>query len=71
MGMEPPMSVGDATWNFAVRKMNHAPGYVAWCAKTKELGNGPLEVEWGLEVHVEIADTADGALAKLKREVFN
>jgi hypothetical protein len=68
--------VGD--WYFAVREArNHSPDspgdrYLAWCAKTPDLGDGPLDVDWSRDdVHAEFAESEDAALTKLKREVLN
>lgn len=59
-------------WSFAVREARGMPGvFLAWCAKTTELGSGPLDVELKFDVHAAFGETAKDALSKLKREVFN
>jgi hypothetical protein len=50
---------------------NKPSEFIAWCAKTEDLGNGPLEVDFAHECHFEFGATADEALAKLKAQVFN
>lgn len=58
-------------WQFRVRRCrNGLPGFVAWCARTHDLGNGPLDVSAAEETHFEYGPTAEEALGKLKREVL-
>lgn len=60
-------------WYFKVKKTR--PGsmgrYLAWCARTPHLGEGPLDVPFEFETHAEFADTSEEALEKLRREVLN
>jgi hypothetical protein len=62
-------------WFFAVREARLPPlagrRYVAWCARTPDLHNGPLEVDWAEDVHFEFADTASEAMSRLKAYVLS
>ena len=61
-------------WQFKVRPvLRPSPlgKYLAWCARTTDLGNSPLDVDFAEEVHAEYGETAEEALLKLKKEVFN
>lgn len=58
-------------WNFAVRNDRSANRFVAWCAQYDDLGQGPLDPPPNIEVYFEFADTAEAAIAKLKREVLH
>lgn len=54
-------------WFFRVRRCGHGePGFVAWCAKTPDLRDGPLEVDWNEEVHFEFGATEREAISRLK-----
>jgi hypothetical protein len=59
-------------WNFKVRMARNRGKiqFLAWCARTPDLRDGPLEIPLSEEVHFEFADTAEEALSKLKREVL-
>lgn len=59
-------------WFFRVRPSRGDPSrFLAWCAKTPDLGNDPMLLAFGLTVHAEFADTPEEAMTKLKREVLN
>lgn len=58
-------------WFFEVRPTRNVVGYIAWCAKTNKLGDGPLDVAFNEEVHFAFGSTAQAALGELKREVFS
>jgi hypothetical protein len=58
-------------WRFKVRPTRYGQEWLAWCAKTDNLGDGPLSVDFGLDCHFEFGSTAEDALSKLKREVLN
>ena len=63
-------------WYFKVRPSRAGMGsdkaFLAWCAKTPYLSDGPISVQlWGEEVYSTFGRTADEALSKLKREVLN
>lgn len=58
-------------WRFAVRACRNGAGFIAWCAKSDDLANGPLEVDATEEVHFEFGPTADEALGRLKRSVLS
>lgn len=64
-----PAQIGE--WFFAVRPRNHGAGFIAWCAKSPHLANGPLQVDLGIEVHVRFGRTEDEALQELKAEVLS
>lgn len=60
------------TWHFKARPSRTIKGeFIAWCAKTEELGDGPLDVAFDLEVHFEFGSSEDEALSKLRKEVLN
>lgn len=46
-------------------------GILAWCARTPDLGNNPLEVDFAEEVHFIFGETAEAALAELRAEVLH
>lgn len=59
-------------WYIAVRPckfVRNGPYFVAWCAKTPELGDNPLAVDFSETVYFEHGDTADEAIRKLKRSI--
>jgi hypothetical protein len=61
-------------WRFKVKRSKFDAliprhQFIAWCAKTDELGDGPMDVDFSLEVHFEFGATAEDALRKLKQEV--
>ena len=59
-------------WHFKVRLARHQAGnakFVAWCARTPDLGDGPLDIDPAEEVHAEFGETEAESLLKLKREV--
>lgn len=59
-------------WHFKVRQMRDGSGqYLAWCARTPDLHEGPLEISLTEEVHFEFGATEQAALQKLKAEVLN
>lgn len=65
-----PQKIGN--WYFKVRPVRDDPGnWLAWCARTPNLGNGPLKIDPWEETHFEFGETADAAMAKLKAEVLN
>lgn len=45
----------------------HKHQYVAWCAQSKRLGDGPYNVGVGATVEYEYGATQEEALTKLKR----
>ena len=55
-------------WHFWVRPAR-AGGYVAWAAKTPELGEAPSDVPRGVVVLFLFDDGEDEALRRLKQEV--
>jgi hypothetical protein len=57
-------------WHFRARLARNGSEFIAWCARTPELRNGPLEVDLSEEVYFEFGSTAEEAIAKLKREVL-
>lgn len=57
-------------WQFTA-KPGKDGGFIAWCAKCEYLGNGPLEIPLDVEVYFEFGETAEEAIAKLKRGVLN
>lgn len=58
-------------YHFKCKKSRGPFGYLAWCAKTPYLGDGPLDVDMAIETHFVFADTEDDALRKLRAEVYN
>jgi hypothetical protein len=58
-------------WFFAVRPLRHGDGYAAWCAKTADLGDGPMAIPASEEVHFEFGRSTDEALEKLYKEVLS
>jgi hypothetical protein len=57
-------------WFYRARPArNGIPGYIAWCAKVPELGDSPLDIAIGIEVHCAFADTLEEAIAKMWREM--
>ncbi len=63
---EPMTDVGE--WQFRVRPARSG-GYVAWAAKTPELGESPMDVPRGGVVLFLFDDDEDEALQRLKRQV--
>jgi hypothetical protein len=58
-------------WYFKSKRYDHGR-WLAWCAKTPELGDNPLEIDpSNPDVYFEFADTEEQAIAALKREVLN
>lgn len=57
-------------WYFECREAKIIEGFLAWCAKTPDLGEGPLDVPFELTVYFEFGSTAEEALKKLKRQVL-
>jgi hypothetical protein len=43
--------------------------FIAWCAKTPVLGNGPLEVAPAEEVYFQYGDTPEYVLYRLKQDL--
>lgn len=60
--------IGD--WHFKARPARLHSGFLAWCAKTPALGDGPLDVDRDCDVYASFGDTAEAAIAALKREVL-
>lgn len=63
-----------AEWQFKVRPVRRPSPFgkfIAWTARTEDLGDSPLDVAFDKECHFEFGQTADEALAKLKKEVFH
>ena len=61
-------------WYFKVRPVHHPSvlgEYIAWCAHTPDLRDGPLEVDLAEEVYSQFGSSAEDALAKLKAEVLS
>jgi hypothetical protein len=58
-------------WRFKARKTRDDREWLAWCAKTDDLGDGPLLVDLSLDCHFEFGSTEEDALSKLKREVLH
>lgn len=59
-------------WHFKVRPSRTRPGeFVAWCAKTEDLGDGPLDIDPSEDVYFEFGKSADEAMTKLRAEVLN
>lgn len=59
-------------WHFKCRPLrNGQPGVMAWCARSSELGDGPLDVDFSLETHFTFADTEAAALKSLREEVYS
>jgi len=58
-------------WRFKARRTSAVSGggWMAWCAKTDDLKNGPLEIDDSIEVHFEFGATEEEALSKLKRSL--
>lgn len=70
--MTPPAGVrqfGD--WYFASRLVRDGQEWIAWCAKTTDLGEGPLSVPFDLDCYFEFGATEEDAISKLKREVLH
>jgi hypothetical protein len=57
-------------WFFAARPTRCGDRYLAWCAKTAELGDGPMAIPASEEVHFEFGWSADEALEKLYKELL-
>jgi hypothetical protein len=57
-------------WNFKVRPARGG-GFLAWCARADNLGDGPMDIAAHEEVHFEFGTTADEAMAKLRAEVLS
>jgi hypothetical protein len=57
-------------WYFKVRRCCFSNMFIAWCAHTPDLQNGPLEIDPDQDVHFEFGWTAKEALFKLKCEVL-
>jgi hypothetical protein len=64
---ETMLKIGD--WYFKV--ILDYDGFLGWCAKTPNLGNSPLEVDFNETVHFDYGETAEDVIKKLSREVFN
>jgi hypothetical protein len=43
--------------------------YVAWAARTPELGNGPLEVPFAEDCYFEFGDSVEEAMERLSRDL--
>jgi hypothetical protein len=57
-------------WHMAVRACRVPLGnrlFIAWAARTSDLGTGPMEVDWNEETHFEFGETAEEALCRLRR----
>jgi len=67
--MSTMLQIGE--WYFKVRKTRTGDEFIAWCAKTSLLGNGPLQVGLDEDVFCQFGRTEQEALDKLKREVLN
>lgn len=63
------MQIGE--WHFKVRKTRDGSQFIAWCAKTPVLGDGPLDVDFNIETFFQFAPTPEEAIMALKREVLN
>ena len=53
-------------WHFKTRACQQTPGWLAWCARTAELGNGPMDVHPRHDVHFKFGETEEEALQKLR-----
>lgn len=60
--------IGD--WYFASGRTKRGDRFWAWCAKTPDLGESPLDPPPHVDVFFQIAATEEAALAALKREVL-
>lgn len=64
-----------ADWFFAVRPTRNLKSprekFMAWCARTPLLGDGPLDISIYDDVHVEFGPSADAALKKLQRSLLH
>lgn len=58
-------------WYFTSRPCLVMEGFLAWCAKSPDLGENPLDPSPELDVHFEFGATAEEAIGKLKRKIFN
>lgn len=59
------------TWRFAVVETDLPNQFIAWCAQSDDLGNGPLDIPFDIDVHFEFASSEDEAIRKLKAEVLS
>lgn len=57
-------NMGDG-WHYKVRPTRTGHLYLAWCAKTVDLKDGPLDIPRHIEVHAEFGDSADEAVTAL------
>lgn len=57
-------------WWFKCVKSPKGGGYMAWCAKSPDLGDSPLSPAANVEVHFEFGATENETLRKLKAEVL-
>lgn len=55
-------------WHFKVTPCRGGK-FMAWCAQTPVLGNGPLDVAPAEEVYFQFGDTPEYALYRLKAEL--
>jgi len=58
-------------WYFKAKRARNGEGWIAWCAKTPLLGEGPMDVDFSEDVYFEFGESKHEALAKLRREVLN
>ena len=66
---ETMLKIGD--WYFKVICNDGNNNFLGWCAKTPNLGNSPLEVDFNETVHFDYGDTAEDVIKKLSLEVLN
>lgn len=57
-------------WYFKVIRSVSGNGFLAWCAKTPNLGHNPLQCDAEI-VHFELRPTAEAAITALQKEVLS
>jgi hypothetical protein len=57
-------------WHFKAKPLRDGGGFMGWCARTPDLGEGPMSIDFAEEVvHFEFGKTEDDVIGKLRREV--
>ena len=58
------------TWFFKAKQIG-TDRWLGWCAKTSDLGNGPLDIAANEDVRFEYGPSEEDVLSRLRIEVLN
>ena len=56
-------------WHYKVRHLDATCKFIAWCARTTELGKGPLDIDLSETVYFAFGSTADDAVRQIAEDL--